>query len=434
LSNVEIKYRGPLKGTLETPPDKSISHRAVILSSLAEGKSRIKNFLIAHDPLATVNAFKALGIDIDIRGSDITIMGKGLKGLKEPYDIIDCGNSGTTCRLLSGVLAAQPFLSILTGDNSLKKRPMNRIISPLTQFGTTILARDRGYLPLAIRGNTNIVGICYHSPIASAQVKSAVLFSGLLAQGRTEIIEPAQSRDHTERMLQAAGAHIHTEGLKSVIEGGYNLSPLDITIPGDYSSAAFFIVAALIIPGSEILITNVGINSTRTGLLDVIRKMGAHVHIERKRDISGEPVADIVVSHSELTGCEIDNALVLRAIDEFPIICVAASRAQGKTIITGASELRVKESDRIASMALALQTLGVPVQELPDGIIIEGVENLKAGHIDSHEDHRVAMSMIVAALSAQDISVIKNTECIKTSFPDFLGLIDKITCQQNLKQ
>jgi 3-phosphoshikimate 1-carboxyvinyltransferase len=298
-------------------------------------------------------------------------------------------------------------------------------MTPLIQMGAAMLSRDGGYLPLAIYGG-NLKGICYHSPLASAQVKSAIILSGLYAQGRTEIIEPAQSRDHTERMLKASGARIEIDGFKTIIEGGYNLNPLDIMIPGDFSSAAFFIVAALIIPGSEVVITNVGVNPTRTGLLDIIKTMGAKVRVENERDLSGEPVADIFVSYSELKGSEIDGNLVLRAIDEFPIICVAASLAQGKTTITGAHELRVKESDRIASMALSLQNMGARVQELPDGMIIEGIEKLRAGEIDSQGDHRVAMSMAIAALSVQGISMIKNTDCIRTSFPDFFTLLSKL--------
>ncbi|MBI5050302.1 MAG: 3-phosphoshikimate 1-carboxyvinyltransferase, partial [Nitrospirae bacterium] len=365
---INVTKNAPLKGEISPPPDKSISHRAVILASIANGKSIIKNFLCAEDPMRTVEAFKQMGIEIrefkgsrvqefkgtkkfknskvqEFKGSvDIAIKGKGLTGLKKPREIIDCGNSGTTMRLLCGVLAGQQFSSALTGDASLRSRPMKRVIIPLAKMGARITSSGRGYPPLTIQGG-NLKPIRYKSPVASAQVKSAILLAGLYCSGITTVSEPDKSRDHTERMLKASGADINVKNLEVSIRGGVNLKPLDTTIPGDFSSAAFFIVAGAVVPGSGILVRDVGINPTRTGLLEILKMMGAHIKIENKHEVSGEPVADLYASHSALKGVIIGSALVLRAIDEFPIICIAAALAQGTTKITGARELRVKESD-----------------------------------------------------------------------------------------
>jgi 3-phosphoshikimate 1-carboxyvinyltransferase len=411
---------------METPPDKSISHRAIILSSLAEGRSVIRNFLQAEDPLSTLNAFIQMGVDIENRPeeNEIIINGKGLRGLKEPEGIIDCGNSGTTMRLLSGVLAGQPFTSTLTGDKFLLKRPMQRIITPLTAMGAEI-SSEGGHPPLNIKGG-NLNAIQYNSPVASAQVKSAVLLAGLYCDGITTVIEPGRSRDHTERMLKAHGAEITTKGLEVSIKGGAALGPQDITVPGDLSSSAFFITAGLIIPYSGILIKNTGINPTRTGMIDVLKKMGADIMFENTREVSGEPVADIYVRHSKLSGINIDGDMVLRAIDEFPILCVAAAKAKGRTIITGAHELRVKESDRIAAMASELKKMGVTVEELEDGIIIEGKEELNAADMESHGDHRIAMSMIIAGLTAKGETTVGDTDCVNTSFPQFMEILEKL--------
>lgn len=427
MSQISIKYTGPLRGEVETPPDKSISHRAIMFSSLAEGRSVIRNFLQAEDPLSTLNAFREMGVEIENRAekNEIIINGKGLMGLKEPEGVIDCGNSGTTMRLLSGVLAGQPFYSTLTGDKFLLKRPMQRIITPLTAMGAEIRS-EGGCPPLTIKGG-NLKPIQYNSPVASAQVKSAVLLAGLYCDGITTVIEPGRSRDHTERMLKAHGAEININGLEISIKGGTALNPQDITVPGDLSSSAFFIAAGLIVPGSEILIKNSGINPTRTGMIDILKKMGGDIRLENMREVSGEPVADMHIKHSELSGINIDGEMVLRAIDEFPILCVAAAKARGTTKITGAHELRVKESDRIAAMASELKKMGVAVEELEDGIIIEGREDLEpAAGIQSHGDHRIAMSMIIAGLTAKGETTVMDTDCVNTSFPQFMEILEQL--------
>ena len=434
MSQINIKYERPLKGEISPPPDKSISHRAIIISSLSEGKSIIRNFLNAEDPLRTCNAFRQMGINIEERETqnsklktqctDMVIHGKGLMGLELPKDIIDCGNSGTTMRLLCGVLAGQPFPATLIGDSSLMRRPMQRVITPLTEMGA-IIQSEKGYPPLAIKGG-DLKPIDYKSPVASAQVKSAVLLAGLYCDGITSVSEPEKSRDHTERMLKAAGVNIEIKELKVSVTGKAKLKPLDTTIPGDFSSAAFFIVAGAIVPDSKILIKNVGINPTRTGLLDILKKMGANITLKNKREVSGEPVSDIYINHSHLKGIEIRGDMIPKTIDEFPILCIAASLAQGTTKITGAKELRVKESDRISSMANELRKMGVEVEELPDGITIKGRERLKAATVQSYGDHRVAMSMAIAGLVADGETIVKDTECVNTSFPGFMEMLKRL--------
>jgi len=397
-----------------------------MFASLAEGTSTISNFLYAEDPLRTMEAFRQMGIEIDDTDKNrIIVKGKGLHGLSAPADMIDCGNSGTTMRLMSGVLAGQSFSSVLTGDEFLLKRPMGRIINPLSDMGANITPEKEGFPPLKIKGGS-LQPVKYNSPIASAQVKSAILLAGLYCNGRTTVTEPAKSRDHTERMLHACGAEITTNNLDVSIEGTKGLMPFDITIPGDLSSAAFFIVAALIIPGSEIVIRNVGINPTRTGIIEILQNMGGEISLENEHEVSGEPVADIHVRHSELMGADIGGGLVLKAIDEFPILCVASAMAKGMTKITGASELRVKESDRIASMATELKKMGVHVEEFKDGLAIEGAEKINPATVQSHGDHRIAMSMAVAGLTADSETTVENTECVNTSFPGFTDLLDNL--------
>jgi len=424
LNRISIKNKGPLRGELHAPPDKSISHRAVILSCLAGGRSVIHNFLMAEDPLRTLDAFRRMGIDIQTgeQAGEIIIGGRGLWGLKAPDGAIDCGNSGTTMRLLSGVLAAQPFTSTLTGDASLTRRPMQRIITPLTEMGARITSEKGGYPPLKITGG-GLRPIHYRSPVASAQVKSAVLLAGLFCDGVTTVSEPAKSRDHTERMLSACGVDIRISGNEVSVRGPAALRPLHMTVPGDLSSAAFFMVGALIVAGSEITVKNTGINPTRSGIIDILKMMGADIRLENEREVSGEPVADIRVKHSELSGAEIGGDLVVRAIDEFPVLCVAAAKARGRTVITGARELRVKESDRIASMAAELRKMGVAVEELEDGLIIEGREDLVSADIESYGDHRIAMSMIIAGLTADNETTVRDTECVNTSFPGFMEIL-----------
>jgi 3-phosphoshikimate 1-carboxyvinyltransferase len=410
-----------------------------MLSALAEGKSVVRNFLDAEDPLRTLEAFRQMGTEIEsgVRGqgsvvssqasreafNEIIITGKGLLGLKEPDSIIDCGNSGTTMRLMSGVLSGQPFSSTLTGDAFLLKRPMQRIIVPLSEMGAEISAKEGGYPPLKIKGG-GLRPIQYNSPVASAQVKSAVLLAGLYCDGVTTVTEPAKSRDHTERMLTARGVEVKMNGPEVSVRGIAALAPSDITVPGDLSSAAFFIVAGLTVPDSEILVRNTGINPTRSGLIDILKKMGADIQLENQRKVSGEPVADIVVKYSSLRGIDVDGRAVLESIDEFPVICIAASSAEGTTRITGAGELRVKESDRIAAMASELSKLGVAVEEREDGLVIEGREKFQPATVQSHGDHRVAMSLAVAGLSTERKITVSDTACINTSFPRFMKMLD----------
>jgi 3-phosphoshikimate 1-carboxyvinyltransferase len=425
LNHLNKRDTKSLKGEVIPPPDKSISHRAIIITSLAEGRSLIRNFLHAEDPLRTLNAFRQMGVDIEVKKDEIIINGKGLiNSLKEPKKPIYCGNSGTTMRLLCGVLAGQPFSAELTGDPSLRRRPMQRVISPLTKMGA-VFRSENGYPPLFIKGG-RLSPIEYRSPVASAQVKSAILLAGLYCEGITSVIEPQRSRDHTERMLKAAGVNIEIKGLKVSVTGRSCLNPLEITIPGDFSSASFFIVAATIIHDSNIVIRDIGINPTRTGLIDILKKMGADIRIENKREVSGEPIADIYVRHSELSGIEIGGDMVLRSIDEFPILCVAASVAQGTTKITGAKELRVKESDRIASMSRELRKMGVEIEELEDGVIIKGTERLKGATVQSYGDHRVAMALKIAGLLSDGETNVEDTECIKTSYPEFIETLNRL--------
>lgn len=438
LSQISVTEKGPLRGEVIPLADKSITHRAVILSSLADGKSVIRNPLMAEDPLRTLNAFRQMGIDISgdftgepvpdtgaLPGREIIIHGKGLNGLKEPAGSIDCGNSGTTMRLLSGALAGQPFKTILTGDRFLTKRPMQRVITPLTRMGAMINSGPEGFPPLEIQGG-ELKPISYVSPIASAQVKSAILLAGLYCEGITSVTEPARSRDHTERMLRAAGADIATKDLEVRVRGRASLNPIDITVPGDFSSAAYFLVAGALIPRSEVVIRDTLINPTRTGLIDILRQMKADITLERMREVSGEPVADIVVRHSRLVGVEIGEDLVLRSIDEFPVLCVAASMAYGVTTITGAGELRVKESDRIAAMTEELKKLGVLIEEREDGVMITGSEKRRAAMTRSHGDHRVAMALVVAGLAADAEVTVEDTDCINTSFPGFISMMERL--------
>ncbi|MBT9536769.1 MAG: 3-phosphoshikimate 1-carboxyvinyltransferase, partial [Nitrospirae bacterium] len=387
---IELRKAKRLKGEIIPPPDKSISHRAVILSSLAKGKSIVRNFLRAEDTMSTMNAMKMLGVDIEQQTSraaeqqskgkdttallhycstDLVIHGKGIRGLKEPEDVIDCGNSGTTARLMSGILAGNPFFSVLTGDRSLRQRPMARVINPLKEMGAEISGRGGDkYLPMAIKGR-KLKAIKYAMSVASAQVKSALLLAGLYADGETEISEPVKSRDHTERMLPSYGAKIKIEGFKIKIKGGQELKARNIDVPGDFSSAAFFIAAALLIPDSDIKIKGVGINPTRTGLLDVLKTMGADIELTNIRDVSGEPVADIYCKTAgSLRAVKIGREIMPSLIDEFPILCVLGTQADGVTEIRGAEELRVKESDRIKAMAEGLRKMGAEVKEFKDGL------------------------------------------------------------------
>jgi 3-phosphoshikimate 1-carboxyvinyltransferase len=370
-----------------------------------------------------------MGVTVADDGETLRIEGKGLHGLAEPPDILDCGNSGTSMRLITGLLAGQRFFSVLTGDNYLRNRPMKRVIEPLTRMGASIFGRSGGEkAPLAIAGK-GLAGITYESPVASAQVKSAILLAGLYASGETTVTEPHLSRDHSERMLGYFGADLQVLDSGARIRGGRELTGRDITVPGDISSAAFFMVAALIVPGSELLIRGVGINPTRTGILDILTAMGADIELLDRRDLSGEPVADILVRSSRLQGIEIGGDVVPRAIDEFPVICVAASLAEGRTVVKEARELRVKETDRIAAMAANLRKAGITVIETEDGMEIEGRERLTGGEYESFGDHRIAMSMLVAGLAAERAVTVSDVECIATSFPTFTELIERVAAR-----
>ena len=427
MDRIELTGKRYLRGEFVPPPDKSISHRAVILSSLAKGRSSVRNFLRAEDTLSTVSAFRALGVEIEERGDELLIHGKGIRGLKEPGNVIDCRNSGTTMRLLSGVLAGSSFFSVLSGDDSLRRRPMQRVIAPLREMGAEIWGRDGDkYPPLAIRGGA-LKPVRYSLPVASAQVKSAILLAGLSAEGETEIVEPLQSRDHTERMLPAFGAEIAVKGLSVKVKGGAELKGRDTIVPGDFSSAAFFMVAALLMKGSELVIRNIGINPTRTGLMNVLKRMGADIAAEHLREISGEPVADIRCrGGNELRAVSIGGDEIPLLIDEFPILCIAATRAEGVTSIAGAGELRVKESDRIKAIATELRKLGADLEEYPDGISIKGKAALRGCEVETYGDHRIAMSLSIAALMAEGTTIINNASCVDISFPGFFEELKRL--------
>jgi len=416
-----------IRGEVTVPGDKSISHRSIMLGSIANGTTTITNFLRGEDNFATMAAFRAMGVAIEDDGRTVTVHGAGLRGLQEPGDVLDCGNSGTTIRLMTGLLSGQRFFSVLTGDQYLRKRPMKRVTEPLTRMGAQIQGRGNGTLaPLAISG-TQLQGIVYQSPIASAQVKSALMLAGLYADGITTITEPTPSRDHSERMLRYFGANLETVGSTVTLQGGQELQGREICVPGDISSAAFLLVAALIVPGSELLIRNVGVNPTRTGVIDILQAMGGDIVLQNQRELSGEPVADLLVRSSRLKGIEISGEVVPRAIDEFPAICVAAAVAEGATVLRDARELRVKETDRIAAMAANLRLIGAgAIEETEDGMVIQGVASLAGGTVTSFGDHRIAMSLSIAALASQAAVTVDDVSCVSTSFPGFYELLGRV--------
>ena len=415
-------FKGKLKGILRVPSDKSISHRSIMLSSLNRGTVVVKNFLRSEDCLNTLKAFLELGVNIEDKQKKIIIRGKGKHSLKEPFNVIDLGNSGTSIRLISGILSGQPFYSVLTGDQYLRRRPMDRIAIPLRMMGAEIYGREVGkYPPLTIIGKEELKGIDYKSPKASAQVKSAILLAGLFTDEPVSVTEPAKSRDHTERMLKAFGVDLEVDGLTVSLGKNRELeADLEIDVPADISSAAFFMVGTAITPESEILLKDVILNPTRTGILDVMERMGAEIKIENVRSVSGEEVGDIIVSYSsDLKATEIRGEEIPKLIDEIPIIALLATQAEGETIIRDAQELRVKESDRIKSTVENLRTIGAEVEELPDGMIIRGKTPLKGGRIKSYGDHRIAMTFTVASLITEGTIEIDDVECIKTSYPKF---------------
>ncbi len=413
---------GSLSGRIRVPGDKSISHRSIMLGSLAEGTTQVEGFLEGEDALATLQAFRDMGVVIEgPHHGKVTIHGVGLNGLKPPPGPLYLGNSGTSMRLLSGLLAAQPFDTVLSGDASLSKRPMNRVAKPLREMGAVIETGPEGRPPLTIRGGQRLTGMSYDMPMASAQVKSCLLLAGLYAAGETSVTEPAPTRDHTERMLRGFGYPVTVDGNVATVESGHKLSATHIEVPADISSAAFFLVAASIAEGSELVLEHVGINPTRTGVIDILKLMGADLTLENQREVGGEPVADIRVRAARLKGIDIPEDLVPLAIDEFPVLFVAAACAEGRTVLRGAEELRVKESDRIQVMADGLIALGVKAEPTPDGIIIEGGP-IGGGEVWSYGDHRIAMSFSVASLRATAPIRIHDCANVATSFPNFLGL------------
>lgn len=415
-----------LAGEFVVPGDKSISHRSIMFASLAEGTSRISGLLRGEDCLSTLKAFQSLGVEVEDRAEDeLIIHGRGL-ALQEPADVIDCGNSGTTMRLMSGILAGQPFFSVLTGDKYLRNRPMGRVINPLKSMGATILGRnDSSKAPFAICGG-QLKPMEYRSPIASAQVKSALLLAGMQMEGTTTVYEPHLSRDHSERMLRFFGADVVSFEGGASITGPVRLQGRDVVVPGDISSAAFFLVAGLIVPDSELVLKNVGINPTRSGIIDILQQMGGSIELVNEREVGGEPVADLVVKSSSLKGIEIGGDLIPRAIDEFPVVSVAAAFADGVTTIRDAKELRVKETDRIAAMCESLGALGADITPLDDGMEIVGGQDLRGGTVQSFGDHRIAMSMAIAALCAGAEVEIVDTQCTETSFPGFWELLTSL--------
>ena len=419
--NFFAKAGGCLQGRLRVPGDKSISHRAIMLASLAEGTTEISGFLEGEDCLATLAAFRAMGVSIEgpYQGH-VVVSGVGMRGLTAPEQPLYMGNAGTAMRLLTGLLVGQSFDSVLTGDPSLSRRPMQRIILPLEKMGAVIESNAAGTAPLTIRGGNKLQGIDYVLPMASAQVKSCLLLAGLYAAGSTCVIEPAPTRDHTERMLAGFGYSLEQNDQKVCLHGGGRLQARAIEVPADISSAAFFLVGASIAPGSDLLLEHVGINPTRTGVIAILRLMGADIEISNERLIGGEGVADIRVRAAPLHGIVIPEELVPLAIDEFPALFVAAACAEGETVLRGAAELRVKESDRIQVMADGLQTLGIVAHATPDGIIVRGGSSLAGGDIESHGDHRIAMAFAMAALRADSTLRIRDCNNVNTSFPDFV--------------
>ena len=417
---------GTLSGQIRVPGDKSISHRSIMLGSLAEGTTEVEGFLEGEDALATLQAFRDMGVVIEgPQHGRVTIHGVGLHGLQAPPGPLYLGNSGTSMRLLSGLLAGQAFDTTLTGDASLSKRPMNRVAKPLRQMGALIETAADGRPPLLIHGGRRLGGMTYEMPIASAQVKSSLLLAGLYAAGSTTVIEPAPTRDHTERMLRGFGYPVLVEGATASVESGHALTATHIEVPGDISSSAFFLVAASIAEGSDLLLEHVGINPTRTGVIDILRLMGADLTLENQREVGGEPVADIRVRAAQLKGIDSPEDLVPLAIDEFPVLFIAAACAEGRTVLRGAEELRVKESDRIQVMADGLLALGVKVEPTPDGIIIDGGA-YGGGEVNSHGDHRIAMAFSVASLRASAPIRIHDCANVATSFPNFLGLAGQV--------
>lgn len=416
-----------LSGTVRVPGDKSISHRSIMLGSLAEGITKVTGFLEGEDALATLDAFRSMGVKIsDPQDGKVEIEGVGLHGLEPPKQALDMGNSGTSMRLISGILTGQKFNSKLVGDASLTKRPMSRVAAPLSLMGGQVITAEGGCPPLEILGDKYLVGIEYPMPMASAQVKSCLLLAGLYAEGETAVIEPAPTRDHTERMLRAFGYPVATDGARISLKGGGKLTACDLDVPADISSATFFMVAAAISETADVLLTHVGMNPTRDGVIKILQLMGADLSLENERMIGGEPVADVRIKSSQLKGIRIPAELVPLAIDEFPALFVAAACAQGETILTGAEELRVKESDRIQVMADGLKEIGANAVATPDGMKIVGGTRFSGGKVAAHGDHRIAMSFAVAGIRSKKTIEISDCEVVATSFPGFVELAQRL--------
>ncbi|KKB35930.1 3-phosphoshikimate 1-carboxyvinyltransferase [Bacillus thermotolerans] len=426
MKEMEIKLTdSTLQGHLEVPGDKSISHRSIMFGALADGKTTIRHFLKGEDCLSTIDCFRKLGVEIEETEEEIIVHGKGWKGLEEPKEVLDTGNSGTTTRLLLGILAGCPFHTVLVGDASIAKRPMDRVTVPLSQMGARINGRSEGrFTPLAING-TKLRPIHYELPVASAQVKSAVIFAGLQAEGETVITEPQLTRDHTEKMIEQFGGSVTRRGNDIIIPGGQTFKGTDIYVPGDISSAAFFLVAGAISPDSEIVLEKVGLNPTRTGIIDVLKDMGADIEIQEAQ-IAGEEVGTVTIRTSNLKGVEIGGDLIPKLIDEIPVIALLATQAEGRTVIKDAEELKVKETNRIDTVVSELKKLGAEIEATDDGMVIHGKKGLSGGHVSSHGDHRIGMMLAVASLVAEGTVVLENAEVIAVSYPSFFEDMDRL--------
>ncbi len=420
MSNYRVSPASRVSGRMRVPGDKSISHRSVMLGGIATGRTEVSGFLASADCLATLDAFRAMGVQVDRHAAtSLTVHGQGLNGLKAPGKLLDMGNAGTAIRLSMGLLAGQRFESVITGDASLRSRPMERVAKPLRLMGADISTTD-GKPPVTVRPAAKLVGIDYPLPVASAQVKSAILLAGLYAEGLTTVTEPAPTRDHTERMLRGFGVAIETSGARVRLVGQQQLTGTRLEVPGDISSAAFFIVAGCLGGVEEFVIENVGVNPTRTGVIDILKLMGADIHLHARPSQGAEPVADIEVRRSQLRGIAVPESLVPLAIDELPVLFIAAAAASGETVFSGAAELRVKESDRLAVMAEGLSRIGVKNELAPDGIRIEGGPRFRGGEVDSHGDHRIAMSFAIASLHSDAVITVLDVENVGTSFPGFV--------------
>ncbi|MBS4173270.1 3-phosphoshikimate 1-carboxyvinyltransferase [Bacillus sp. FJAT-49736] len=415
-----------LHGIISVPGDKSISHRAIMFGSIANGETTVRNFLFGADCLNTISCFRQLGVSIKQNDNEIIIVGEGWSGLKEPTDILDVGNSGTTTRLMLGILAGRPFHSVIIGDESIARRPMNRVVHPLREMGASINGRENGnYTPIAVQGNA-LQPLNYQLPVASAQVKSAILLAGLQAAGETTIIEPAATRDHTERMIQQFGGQISIQNRHISVQGNQELTGQNVYVPGDISSAAFFMVAAAIVNNSEVVLKNVGLNPTRTGIIDVLKEMGADIIINDNGKDMFEPMGTITVRSSNLKGIEISGDIIPRLIDELPIIALLATQADGKTIIKNAEELKVKETNRIDAVVAELTRLGAKIEATDDGMIIYGKSTLTGGFVSSYGDHRIGMMLAIAALICQEEVFLEGSDAINVSYPGFFEDIQKI--------